>query len=234
VIVGKNVYYPRRVDDGKKAEEACVGFGRADGRQQFQGQKKEADYLDAGVQGRSAIKGQAMQLDALNGFGGGAPGAANPQAAKSNVGQDNVWSMQTFQGSRLLNHAGRNFNCMGDEVVCTDPDTGNTLWSWKLEGDLRKQGGFLAAPPAAAGDQLFLATLQGEVLQMDPVKGKVAKTWKTGSPTRFQPAIEAGRIYVGTLDGKVVCIDTGDKNLTGWPCWGGNAAHTGLRQKSSD
>ena len=114
--------------------------------------------------------------------------------------------MQTFQGSRLLNLGGRNFNCMGDEVVCTDPDTGKELWKHKLEGDLKKQGGFLAAPPAAAGGQVFLATLQGEVLQMDPAAGKVAKTYKLGAPTRFQPIIEGGRIYVGTLDGKVVCI----------------------------
>ena len=40
-----------------------------------------------------------------------------------------------------------------------------------------------------------------------------------------------GKIYVGTQDGKVVCIDTGDKKYTGWPCWGANAAHTGVPQK---
>ena len=27
-------------------------------------------------------------------------------------------------------------------------------WSVKLEGDLKKEGGFLASPPAAAGGQL--------------------------------------------------------------------------------
>lgn len=228
VVVGKNVYYTKRVDDGKKPEEAVAGHGRADGKEQFQGQRKTAEYLDAGVQGRSAIKAQAMQLDAANGFAGGAPAAANPKAAEDNVGQGNVWSMQTFQGSRLLNHGGRNFNCMGDEVVCSDPDSGRTLWTWKVEGDLRKQGGFLAAPPAAAGDHLILATLKGEVHQMDPAKGKVTRTWKLGAQTRFQPAIEGGRIYVGTLDGKVICLDTKDATLTGWPCWGGNPAHTGL------
>ena len=86
----------------------------------------------------------------------------------------------------------------------------------------------MAAPPAAAGGQLFVVTLGGEVLQMDPKEGKVVKSYKAGHETRFQPAIEGGKIYVGTQNGKVVCIDTGDKKFSNWPCWGGNAAHTGL------
>jgi hypothetical protein len=63
---------------------------------------------------------------------------------------------------------------------------------------------------------------------MDPERGKVIRTYRVGSPVRFQPAIEGGRIYVGTQDGKVVCLATGDRKLTGWPCWGGDAAHTGV------
>ena len=35
-------------------------------------------------------------------------------------------------------------------------------------------------------------------------------------------------VEVGTQNGKVLCIDTGDKTFTGWPCWGANPAHTGL------
>ena len=29
----------------------------------------------------------------------------------------------------------------------------------------------------------------------------------------------------GTQDGQVVCINTGDAKLTGWPMWGGSAGH---------
>ena len=53
-------------------------------------------------------------------------------------------------------------------------------------------------------------------------------TPETKSASRFQPAVEGGRIYVGTQDGKLICIDTGDKTLTGWNCWGGNPQHTGI------
>ena len=184
------------------------------------------------MQDKADLKKQAKDLDAGNGFAGGAPAAANPEAAHDNVGQSNVSSMQAFQGSRILNYRDKNFNCMGDEIVCTDPATGKRLWAVKLEGDLKKEGGFLASPPAAAGGQLFLTTLKGEVLQMDPDKGKVTARYNVGCPVRFQPAVEGGKIYVGTQTGKVVCIDTGDKKFTGWPCWGGNAAHTGLPAQS--
>lgn len=63
---------------------------------------------------------------------------------------------------------------------------------------------------------------------MDPKEGKVVKTYKLGHEVRFQPVIEAGKIYVGTQNGKVVYIDTGDPKFIGWSCWGGNAGHTGL------
>ena len=151
-----------------------------------------------------------MKLDAANGFSGGAPAAANAQAGLANIGQDNVSTLQAFQGSRLVHFDGRNFNCMGDELICTSADTGTTQWSVKLKGDLEKEGGFLGSPPAAAGGQLFLATLGGEVLQVEPLSGKVIKNYQVGSAIRCQPAIENGRIFVGTQDGQLVCIDTGN------------------------
>jgi outer membrane protein assembly factor BamB len=229
VVVGQRVFFTRRADDGKTAAEAVAGNQRDSLKEEFAGDKKKAPYLDKDVQEKAAIKTEAAKLDAGNGFGAGAPAAANPEAAKSNIGQSNVSSMQAFQGSRILNYDDKNFNCMGDEVVCTDPASGKEKWKFKLEGDLRKEGGFLAAPPAAAGGQLFLCTLKGEVLQMDPKNGKLARTFKVGSPLRYQPAIEDGKIYVSTQDGKLICLDAGDAKFTGWSCWGGNAAHTGLQ-----
>jgi outer membrane protein assembly factor BamB len=236
VVVGKEVYLTRRADyDKDNPGEAVTRHNVAlspDGRILTSDGKvfarKPAPYLDAKVQDVAAIKKESAKLDALNGFAGGAPALANTDAGLWNVGQGNVSSLQAFQGSRILNYEGKNFNCMGDECLCTDPVSGKTRWTFKLEGDLKKEGGFLAAPPAAAGGQLFLTTLKGEVLQMDPKEGKVTKRYKVGGQLRFQPAIENGKIYVGTQDGKVVCIDTGDKKFTGWPCWGGNAAHSGV------
>jgi outer membrane protein assembly factor BamB len=234
VVVGKQVFFTRRADDGKgKAAEAVVGGERASLKERFAGDTKAAPYLDKEVQNMSKLKAQSAKLDAANGFAF-SPAAANAAAGYANIGQANVYSLQAFQGSRILNYRDHNFNCMGDEVVCTDPVSGKAKWTFKLEGDLKKEGGFLAAPPAAAGGQLFLTTLKGEVLQMGPETGKVANRYKVGSPLRFQPAIENGKVYVGTQDGKLVCIDTGDRRFTGWSCWGGNAAHTGAPAAKAD
>lgn len=232
VVVGGKVFYTQRADDGRsgKAEESMVGLDRESGKQQYEVNRKVADYLDSEVQGASQLEQQGMALDAANGFAGGAPESANAQAAQENVGQANVSTLQAFQGSRVLAFGDRNFSCMGDEVICTAPGTGKTVWKFKLGGDLKKLGGFLAAPPVAAGNQVFLGTLRGEVLQVDPENGKVVKTYQTGSPIRYQPVVEGGRIYVGTQDGRLVCINTGNKKFTGWPMWGGNAARTGTQE----
>ena len=233
VVVGNHVYLTRRTDDGKgTAKEAIASVDRSSQQQVYQVRERDAEYIDPKVQANAKMAGTGAKLDAGNGFAAGAPAAANPMAAKDNIGQANVSTMQAFQGSRILNWGDRNFNCMGDEVVCTNPESGKNLWSYKLKGDMKKEGGSLAAPPAAAGGMLFLVTLHGEVLQMDPKEGKVVKTYQVGHQVRFQPVIDGGKIYVGTQDGKVVCIHTGDKKFTGWSCWGANAAHTGIVKES--
>lgn len=229
VIAGDDMYFTQRADDGQSdgAAEAVVGQDAQTGGTYYKGPAKAARYLEKEVQQKADYKDESQMNDAANGFGGGAPQAANPQAAVDNIGQGNVSSMQAFQGSRILNRGDNNYATMGDEVVCTDARTGKRRWSRKLDGDLEQQGGFLGTSPAAAGGSLFVATLDGSVLRIDEQSGKVVKTYRVGSPVRSQPAIVDGRIYVGTTDGKLVVIDTGERDLTGWTAWGGDAQHSG-------
>src|SRR4029079_11963666 len=131
----------------------------------------------------------AKVLDAGNAL---APGMAGG-AGFAHICQSSVSSMQAFVGSRILHYQNANYNCMGDELVNTDPKDGKIRWRVKLKGELAKLGGHLAAPPAVAGGQLFLSTVLGEILQVDPAKGDVSKTYKVGSQTRSQPAIDGGR-----------------------------------------
>lgn len=231
IVVGKELHFSKRAENAGAAEEAlCVAPTAEPGAFRAYG-RKDAKYLEHEVQKKADLKLAAESLDAGNGFGGGAPAAANPRAAERNVGQGNVASLQAFQGSRVLRYRDQNFACMGNEVMCADPRDGKKLWSVKLEGDLAKVGGFLGAPPVAAGPAIFLATLAGAVLQMDPATGQTKKTWEVGSPLRFPPSIDAGRVFTGTQDGRLVCIETGDAAHTGWPQWGGNAQRTGIASK---
>ena len=215
------------------AEEQIVRTDHNNPEERYTTPAKKADYLDGDVQDKSAMKTQAASHDAGNGFGAGAPAAANPTAAKAQIGQSNVATLQQFQGSRILHMAAVNVNTMGDEVIATDPENGKQLWSHKLDGDVVQDGGFLGTPPVAAGKHLIVATLKGKVLELDPATGKTEATFEVGSAIRAQPAVDNGWIYVGTDDGRpgprstrVIEISPGES-----PMWGGNAQRTGALAK---
>ena len=227
----ESMVFTRRGDrETGKAEEMIVGTHDNEPQTTFKSPAKPADYLDDQVQARAKYSKQGKDNDAANGFSGGAPAAANAPAALSNLGKGSVHTLQAHQGSRILSIPGfgENVNTMGDEVLATHPDTGKTLWSYKLKGDMAREGGALATAPLYAGGRIVVATLAGNVVTLDPKSGKSTKTFTVGAEVRSQPVVEGGWIYVGTEDGRLVAIDTGDHGLTGWPMWGGNAARTGI------
>ena len=190
---------------------------------------RPADYLDAEVQSTTEYQFDSDTLDAANGFAGGAPAAANASAARRLVGRSSVYGLQEYQGSWVLGLEGANYAAMGDSLVCYDRQSGQERWDLRLPGDLRQQGGTLAPPPVAAGDHVVLATLSGEVLVINPANGHVDRRVQVGAPIRSQPIVDRGWIYIGTTNGQLVGINTGEASLTGWPTWAGNAARTGGR-----
>ena len=226
----ESMYYTSRGDeepDGAAIEQVI----RADHnspKTKYKAAKKKADYIDADVQAKTDYASEAEADDAANGFSGGAPQAAAAHYAFASVGVNSVSAMQSFQGSRVLRLGDRSVNTMGDEVVATDAETGTKLWTYKLAGDTRKQGGFLGTAPLAAGNTVLLGTLDGKVVRLDPKSGGKRAEYEVGAPVRSQPVVDDGWIYVGTADGKLVAIDTKDKTVTGWPTWGGNAQRTGI------
>lgn len=132
--------------------------------------------------------------------------ARQQQLAADNLGLGNVSTLQAYHGSRIVNAGERNFNCMGDEVVCTSVATGARIWARKLEGDLEQLGGHLAAPPVLAEGDLFVATVVGKVLRLSLQDGTVKATYDVGTELRFSPVIVAGRLYVSTQHGRIVCL----------------------------
>ena len=213
-----------------RKRESIIRADHNEPQTKYETATKDADYIDGKVQGSTAHAAKAKEDDAANGFGGGAPASAAANFAEDSVGVGSVQSMQSFQGSRVLRMADKSVNTMGDEVIATDADTGKTLWSYKLKGDTKTQGGFLGTAPLAAGKSVLVGTLDGKVLRLDPSKGTQTAEYAVGSPVRSQPVVDDGWIYVGTEDGKLVAIDTKDKSVTGWPTWGGNAQRTGIAQ----
>jgi Ca-activated chloride channel homolog len=227
VVVDGQVFFSQRAEGDGEAEEMLVSQDEKSQKMRYTAERRRANWLSNEVQSASAHASKGKQLDAANGFGGGAPASANTAVAARLIGQSSVSTLQSYQGSRVLNYRGANVSTMGDEVVATDARTGERRWSYKLDGDAAKSGGHLAAPPLAAGDRVLVATLEGEVQVVDPKTGKVVHRYQVGGPIRSQPVVANGWIYVGTEDGKLVGIDTGDRTLDGWPMWGRNAARVG-------
>lgn len=224
----ESMYYTRRGEaerDG--AEEMIIRADHNSPQTRYKAAKKKADYIDSRRQAASTYSQQAKTADSGNGFGGGAPASANASQAEQNVGVASVSSMQGFQGSRVLQMGKRNVNTMGDEVIATDPESGNVLWKQKIAGDANA-GGFLGTAPVPAGNSVLYATLSGEVRRLDAGDGKLLKSYAIGGRVRSQPVIASGWIYVGTDDGRLVAIDTKDASVDGWPTWGGNAQRTGV------
>ncbi|MBA3503567.1 MAG: PQQ-binding-like beta-propeller repeat protein [Deltaproteobacteria bacterium] len=227
----EQMYYTRRGESeaaDAPAEEMIIRADHNDPKTKYKAAKKRADYIDSKVQDKTDHAKTAKEQDAANGFSGGAPASANAGEAYQSVGVTSVSSMQNFQGSRIVKLRDRSVNTMGDEVIATDAETGNTLWKHKLPGDLAKQGGFLGTAPLAAGNSIMFGTLDGSIHRLDQQSGKELAKWSVGAKVRSQPVVESGWIYVGTEDGKLVAIDTKDPTVTGWPTWGGNAQRTGI------
>jgi outer membrane protein assembly factor BamB len=227
-IAGGDIHYSARADKaGGHAQEALA---TRTGQAERKLEEREAKYLDQETQQKAAYAQQAKSLDAMNGFGGGAPISANATVAQNNIGKASVSSMQSHQGSRVLSFEEDLVAAMGDEIVSTDNKTGKTRWKRKIDGDMAQLGGALVTPLAAAGEAIFVGTTAGEVWRLDPKSGEIAQRWTVGGPVRSQPVIEGGWIYVGTENGRLVGIDTKNPEFTGWATWGGDAARTGVYQ----
>ncbi|MEM0915506.1 MAG: PQQ-binding-like beta-propeller repeat protein [Planctomycetota bacterium] len=166
----------------------------------------DAPHLDPDIQRRTAYANQGRVLDSANGFGEGAPPATNADVAFGNIGLKSVATLQTYEGARptLSVDGERAFLTRGDRVVCVDLQAGTERWSQPIAGNLRSQGGMLATPPAVAGDAVVVATLAGELIQLDAETGDIEGRVAIGHPVRSKPTIADGRVFLGTENGRLV------------------------------
>ncbi len=232
VITKDGIYISKRADaKGEQVSEELARFDENKITQDSRYNKKSAPYLDKNIQVGSEMKKQSASMDAGNGFTSGAPVSSGWSKANDVIGQSNVSSLQSFQGSRSLFYMGRNYATMGDELFCNDPSTGKNIWRIKLEGDILKEGGFMGTPPLEVGGYIVMATYNGDVLVLNAETGKIISKYSVGDPVRYQPVVQEGWIYITTTNSKLYAINTGMTELTGWPMWGGNAERSNESSK---
>ena len=221
-------YFSKRSDkkDDPTFLESIVCYDD-DWDREFQTDGVSADYLNRKAIIKSLYAKKALSLDAANGFFSGAPSLAHAEAAFIHVGQKSVSSMQNYQGSRVLLLNKKYIAVIGNKVKAYDNDS-DEIWAVPLPGKNKNYGSSFASAPAFAGGFVFIATMNGNVVQIDPENGKIAKTYTVKDPVRYQPVIHRGRIFVPTQNGKLHCIDTKNSKLTGWNTWGGSEDRNGL------
>ena len=90
---------------------------------------------------------------------------------------------------------------------------------------------YVPVPAALAGGRLYMGTVDGRILCVNPEDGKTVWEEKVGGRIIFEPAVAGGRVYAATADGTLICLETGGAGADGWTMWGGSAGHNGGEKK---
>ena len=191
--------------------------------------RRRARYLRSKVESLKAaqLKDELAKADADVGF------AQTPHSAKLDVAQEHlgyrastVGGAWGYQGSRPVVAHGRVYAAIGGVIRAQDRTTGETLWEMELYDETIDYHAL--TPVAVAGNCVYTATVDGIVLALEATSGAVK--WAVRLPSariEFQPAIQDGRVYIGTAYGWLYCLDAQDPTADGWPMWGGGPGHNG-------
>ncbi len=126
-----------------------------------------------------------------------------------------------FNDSRPVYYSGKNYNIIGNRLICSSPADGSIIWSDMLNGEYDET----TVMPVIAGGKLIVAAPNGEIQIYNPSDGKLIKSFPTDADFCTEPVVSDGWIYVGNNNGKLISINTLDKTITGWTMWGLNASH---------
>lgn len=184
----------------------------------------KAPYLDGKQQDKTPFARQGIHADGGNGFFGGAPSSAHPEAAYVQLGRKSVSTLQFYEGARALILKDRFVVVAGNRLVAYDDANSEEIWQIDLDMDGRgaRKGGAIASAPVLAGGKVFLSLVHGQVLMIDPEDGSILRKFEIGSELRTQPLIMYGRVYIPTMDGRLVVKDLGDESISGWSTVGGS------------
>jgi outer membrane protein assembly factor BamB len=182
-------------------------------------------YLMKQREGGSSLRGaMAMKLDGSVGFSS-KPSSAKLEAAEEHIGVGRVASAWAYQGSRSAYAKGRIFTNEGSRVSSVRDGEDRSDWEAEAAGAGVDMDDQIFLPPALGREFVYLTSLYGHAVSLHQERGDVDLLYKTGRGISFQPCLAQGRMYFGTAQGELVCIETGSDDADGWYMWGGNAQH---------
>jgi outer membrane protein assembly factor BamB len=151
-----------------------------------------------------------------------------------------VWTASTGEGSGYRQRVTAPPVVAGERVVAMDSDgvvsafdlaTGRRLWRTPTRPP-KDRSTNVGGGVAASVSYVWAATGRAEVLAMDAATGKVLWRQPLGAPARSAPTAADGRLYVTTLDDKLLAFDAGT-GAPGWSYSGGSLVQTTLLSASS-
>lgn len=231
VIANGQLYETRKAETGKDTVE---GLARVDAKNGYLRDreliaKRKADYLKPGSGGGVGLSLElATSLDSSVGFSS-APATAKLIEANDAVGVDSLSGAWAYQGSRAAVAKGQILNAQGNYVNSVRASDGKPTWQAEVVGAGSARGGQIFSPPALGHDYLYLAGAAGYLVSVRQSDGSVGFSYALKAPMVFQPALAMGNIYVGTADGRLICLKTGNPDADGWYAWGGNAEHNKIQ-----
>jgi outer membrane protein assembly factor BamB len=192
--------------------------------------RTHSPFLHASLGGGSSVKSQyADELDATVGFSS-SPASAKLRSATAHIGVSRVSGAWSYQGSRPAYARGRILGCARDRVFCLrDNEAGTREWELECTGGEIHADDQLWLPPSLGKKDAYLTSTVGHLLRLDIETGQPKWIYGTQTAVPFQPCLSGGHLAFGTLDGRVVCIDTGDDDADGWSVWGGDGGHNLVR-----
>lgn len=180
----------------------------------------QAQYL---ADAKGMLSKQATtQLDSAVGFGGG---YGLKTYGDEGLAVNSVAGGWAHQGSRIAVAGNNMMNAQGNVIRSMRADDSAMRWQATAVGKTLSDSEQTFSPPALGKKNMYLCSAQGHVLSVDQDSGEVKFMYATDQPTAFQPILVNGNIYVGTSNGKLMCLSTGDKDADGWTAWGGNSSH---------
>jgi outer membrane protein assembly factor BamB len=102
---------------------------------------------------------------------------------------------------------------------------GRFRWRAEVKGAGVGDDSQVFSPPALGRNNLYLGSALGHLISVNQQSGDLNFIYWLRQPLAFQPMLAEGNIYVGTVNGLLICLKTGDKDADGWYAWGGNAQH---------
>jgi hypothetical protein len=155
----------------------------------------------------------------LFGNAGGNGGAAG------NVNVGTVARGSAFQGSKAAYAKDRIVNAQGNALNCVGASDGRVRWRGLAEGKQIGNDAQIFVPPALGAKNMYVCSVQGHLLSVGQVDGRIGFLYATHQPMAFQPALAGGNLYAATSGGMLICLKAGDVDVDGWTAWGGNAQH---------